>query len=409
MSLLLVGQSYQSWDILRGGILMSTNSTEASRSWFCVLNLHCLYVKDSELYSENMTEEQKAKRKKNTKILRKQFGGMTPEEIVDTAIEMWVKNKPQRTCAVNYEIGDNGNEHLHLVLCDPAKARFSAVCKTYPGIHAEITRGNKEQAEDYILKKGRFEEKSHTVIIPARFYGKISANKNGSSGELMVIQELLEQGKTPREIFEISINFRKHEKIVRAAFFAKRASELPTLRNVNVIWHVGKSGSGKSYTFVKLCETYGEDEVYFLSDYTNQCTGSFDLYCAEKILFMDEFKGQMSYAQILLILQGFKSQIHCRYANAVGIWTEVHITSVLCPEDCYKRMVRAEDRANDDMEQFIRRIDSICYHYKENNEYKVFEIPMIDYTNYADLIIKACGNSNGFRNINKDDNVHFKD
>lgn len=218
-----------------------TNSTDSSRSWFCVLNIHCLYVEDdSELYTEDMTEEQKVKRLENAKKIRQLYGNMTPEEIVDCTIERWVRNKPQRTCAVNYEIGDNGNEHLHMVLCDPAKSRFSAVCKKYPGIHCAETKGTKEQAEDYICKRGRFEEKAHTVVVPARFYGKISG-KSGAAGDLDVIEELIEMGKTPRQIFDMSIHFRKHEKIVKSAFFAKRARDIPPLRKISVSWHIGKS------------------------------------------------------------------------------------------------------------------------------------------------------------------------
>lgn len=372
---------------------MPIQSTESSRTWFCVLNIHCLYTKnDSELYTDNMTTEQKEKRLENAKKIRKMFGNMTPEEIVDSAIERWIRNKPQRTCAVNYEIGDNGNEHLHLVLCDPAKSRFSAVLKKYPGIHCEITRGNRQQVMDYICKKGRFEEKGHTVVVPARFYGNISGKTGFGNGCLAVIEELIEQGKTPREIFDISIEFRKHEKIVRDAFFAKRISKIPPLREVKVVWHTGKAGSGKSYTYVKLCEKYGEDEVYFLSDYTNHCTGAFDLYCAERILFMDEFKGQMSYSQILLLLQGIKSQIHCRYANAYGVWTEIHITSVLSPEECYHSMVREEDRKRDDIKQLLRRIDTIVFHMKKDDEYLTFEIPMSEYKGYNDLYIRALKN-----------------
>ena len=118
----------------------NTDSKESSRSWFCVLNNPKSVFTDLE----------------------------KPEDMVDAAIEKWCFKKPHRTCAVNYEIGDSGNHHMHMVLEDPSKSRFSAVQKLFPGIHIAHTRGTKEQAEDYINKRGRFAEKSHTVIIPAR-------------------------------------------------------------------------------------------------------------------------------------------------------------------------------------------------------------------------------------------------
>ena len=41
---------------------MSIQSTDSSRSWFCVLNIHCLYVKDdSELFTQDVDEKTKEK------------------------------------------------------------------------------------------------------------------------------------------------------------------------------------------------------------------------------------------------------------------------------------------------------------------------------------------------------------
>ncbi len=199
---------------------MSVNidSKESSRSWFAVLNIHSLYDKEDTGKSEKQIEI--------SNKLRRIFQELTPEEIVDKAIELWTLNKPYRTCAVNYEKGDRGNEHLHMVLEDPSKSRFSALQKMYPGIHLERTKGSKEQAEDYILKRGRFCEKDHTVIVPARFKGQIKANQ-GKRNDLAVIEELIEAGKAPSEIMSISIEYRKYEKIIKGAFFAYHLKEVP--------------------------------------------------------------------------------------------------------------------------------------------------------------------------------------
>ena len=373
------------------------NNKEKSRSWFCVLNLSSLYVEDeSELYTDDMTDEQKATKKKNMEKLKRIFGDMTPEEIVDTAIERWIQGKPQRTCAVNYEIGQTTqNRHLHLVLCDPAQSRFSNVLSKFPGIHCAETKGNKQQAEDYILKRGRFQEKEHTVIVPAKFYGNIVGKTSGCRGDLTLIQELIEIGKTPRQILDTNIQFRRHENIVRSAFFAYRWESVPVIRKINVIWHLGKAGSGKSYTYKKLADKYGEDEIYFVTDYANNCTGSFDLYCAEKILFLDEFKGVgVAYGLFLSLLSGYKSQIHCRYANAYSLWNEVHITSVLTPEECYEAMVKESLRSRDDIKQLLRRITTIVYHYKNdtNDEYLTYNLPMSEYKGYENLVYQALKN-----------------
>lgn len=330
--------------------------TESARSWFCVLN--------------------------NPKEL---FGDVTPEEMVNSAIEMWCEDKPQRSCAVNYEIGDTGNHHMHMVLEDPAKVRFSAIQKLFKGIHIEPTRGNKEQANDYIQKKGCFEEKAHTVVIPAVYLGTIKANQ-GARKDLDIIQELLEQGMTPNEIMDMDINYRKHEALIRKQFFRKRMIDTPILRDVKVVWHVGESGSGKTNTYVQLVEQHGRDNVYLLTDYDN---GGFDNYCAEPILFMDEYRGNFRFQTLLVYLDKNVVQIHCRYANAYTLWNEVHITSVLPPEDVYRSMVEASERDKDKIDQLFRRITTICYHYKENGEYKAFELPMTEYKSYHELKVLA--------------------
>lgn len=323
-----------------------------ARSWFCVLN--------------------------SPKEL---FGDITPEEMVREAIEKWCEDKPQRTCAVNYEIGDTGNHHMHMVLEDPAKVRFSAIQKLFKGIHIEPTRGSKEQAEDYIQKKGIFEEKSHTVIVPAVYRGSIKANQ-GARKDLDIIQELLEQGKTPNEIMDMSIWYRKHETLIKKQYYRYRVSNSPPIREVKVYWHVGESGTGKTNSYTKLVEEHGMDNVYLLTDYDN---GGFDNYCAEPILFMDEFKGNVRFQTLLHYLDKYPMQIHCRYANSYALWNEVHITSVFPPEEAYLSMVEASMRDKDKKDQLFRRITTICYHYKENGEYKVFELPMTEYRDYNQL------------------------
>lgn len=328
------------------------NNKDNARSWFCVLNTPSSV-----------------------------FGDISPQEMVSKVIEMWCEDKPQRSCAVNYEIGDTGNHHMHMVLEDPAKVRFSAIKKLFPRIHIEPTKGNKEQAEDYILKRGIFEEKQHTVVVPAVFRGKIKANQ-GARNDLEIIQDLLEQGKTPNEIMDISITYRKYETLIRKQFFRIKQIQVPTTREIKVFWHVGESGCGKSYTYKLLCEKHGKDAVYLLTDYEN---GGFDNYCAEPILFMDEFKGNIRFQSLLNYLDKYPVQIHCRYANGYALWNEVHITSVFPPEEAYCSMVEESMRNKDKKTQLFRRINIVIYHFRIEDEFKIFALPMSEYTDYESL------------------------
>ena len=325
---------------------------DMSRSWFCVLNNP-----------------------------QKLFGDIDPSQMVYKAIDLWTAEKPLRTCAVNFEIGASGTPHMHMVLEDPSKIRFSAVQKIFPGLHVEPTRGTKAEAEDYINKRGKFEEKEHTVVIPAVFHGEIKANK-GKRNDLYLIQEFIEKGYTPNQIYDESIYFRQHEKIVKQAFFSYRLKNAGLCRDVKVIWHVGDSGTGKSHSYIELCNELGRDNVYLFSDYEN---GGFDNYCAEPVLFIDEFKGEIKFSTFLTYLDKYLIQVHCRYNNVYALWNEVHITSVYPPEEVYRFMVEEKVRNRDKIKQLLRRIDTYIYHYIEDGEYKSFSLSGSQYRDYAQL------------------------
>lgn len=302
-----------------------------------------------------------------------------PTDIAEKVLEMFIGDSPTRSGAVAYCISALGLHHLHMVFEDVKAMRFSAIKKAFPKIHLEPTKGTKEQAEDYINKKGKFEEKGEKVIYIAK-HGEIKGAQ-GQRKDIDAIEELINMGKTPNEIFDMYLGYRRYEKMIRDAYYRKREKETPFIRDVKVYWHVGLSGSGKSFVANQLVDKYGEDELYFLSDYDS---GGLDQYNGQKILFMDEFRGQIRYSTLLSMLQGYKQQFHARYSNVYGLWTEVHITSVLPPELCYSNMV-SEYKDIDTLSQLMRRITEVVYHWQVDGHYMVYNEPVEEYTNYRNL------------------------
>ena len=317
---------------------------------------------------------------------QKVYSDMTPQEIAEHVLEIWVSEKPTRTGAVAYCISADGLEHLHMVLEDSDQARFSALKKLYPQAHLEPTKGTKEQAEDYINKRGKFVEKGEQVLYIAK-YGEIKGAQ-GQRKDLEIIQDYIDQGLTPSQIMSKNISYRRHEKLIRDAYFDKRKNETPFLRDIKTTWHVGESGSGKTYFAKSLVEQYGEDNLYLMNDYDN---GGLDRYNGEPILFLDEFRGQIKYSTLLGMLQGYKQQFHARYTNIFGLWNEVYIATVLPPEMVYQNMVQ-ENQAVDTQKQLFRRIDTIVYHWKDDKGYHEYSMPMSEYINYEDLKMRAHGN-----------------
>lgn len=307
----------------------------------------------------------------------------TPQEIVDRILNEWCADSPTRTCAGTYCISPTGLKHLHLVLEDVKTMRFSAVKKQFPSMHIEPTKGSKAEAEDYIKKKGKWAEEGEQVIYFHQI-GEIKGAR-GNRRDLEVLEDLIAKGYHPNEILRMSISYRRYEKFIKDAYFDKRKREMPFRKEITVYWHVGESGSGKTFTADKLLQEYGEDAVYFVSDYTS---GAMDMYNGEKILFLDEFRGQIPFSVFLTWLGKYRVQVHARYNNTFALWNEVHIATVLPPEKVYAKMVSAFDSEIDTFAQLQNRITYIHYHYKDGEEYCVYEMPMRDYTTYENLKFK---------------------
>lgn len=319
----------------------------------------------------------------------------SPEDIIEKLKQEWIGDNPLRKGWWGYCISEKGLPHVHMVLEDSGSCRFSKVKKAYPNAHLEETKGNKKQVLAYIKKEPPFDEKGEQVLCFVS-YGNIEGNKrfavSNTNDTLATIEMLIEEGMTPNQIMYEDIRLRREENLIRKCYFAKRYKETPPMRTVKVVWHCGDSGCGKSYSYIDLCEKYGDDLVYFFSDYANRGIGGFDGYCGEPYLFMDELKqDSLPFELLLIITQGYRSQIHCRFSNCFALWEEVHITSIFSPEDIYGGMVSRENQNKDTIKQLLRRITKYVYHYKVNGEYKTFELSGDQYSDFDDLKKRATG------------------
>lgn len=334
----------------------------------------------------------------------------SPEDIVQKLKQEWIGDNPLRKGWWAYCISASGLPHVHMILEDSGACRFTKVKKAYPAAHLEQTKGSKEEVMRYIRKEYLFDEKGEQILAYTS-YGNIEGKKrftfSNTNEVLATIELLIEEGKTPNQIMAEDIKLRREESLIKKCYFAKRYRETPPIRNVKVFWHCGDAGSGKSYSYISLCQKYGDDLVYFFSDYANKGVGGFDGYCGEPYLFMDELKqNSLPFELLLTITQGYRAQIHCRYSNCFSLWNEVHITSIFSPEDIYGSMVSIENQSKDTIKQLLRRITTYIYHYKVNGEYKTFELAGNEYIDFDDLKYRATGNE--FLKISDEEEVPFE-
>lgn len=295
-----------------------------------------------------------------------QYNGLNEQEICDKIIKEWSDTKEGRYGACLYCISAEGLHHLHMVLECPRSDTFTfnTVKKLFGKAHIEPTYGNKQEAEDYINKRGKYEEKGEQIIAKSQ-NGEIQG-RQGNRSDLSAFQDLLDAGKTPEEILGTDIKAYKYESWIRSAYMAKRVEETPTFRNVNVVWHSGDSGTGKSYTCEKLIQEYGRSEVYRITKDLQK--GRFDNYSGQKILFIDDLDPiTTDYKELLIILDNYTTEISARYRNTVSLWTEVHITSIYTPEKFYQSCVSPNRQFLEPLKQLTRRIDKEIEHYVDKD------------------------------------------
>lgn len=285
----------------------------------------------------------------------------TPEQICNRMKDEWVGDSETRSCAFTYCISGTGLHHVHAVLEDAKSMRFSYIKKNYfIGMHIEYTKGTCKQALDYINKRGVFAEKDEEIIYQVH-HGEIKG-RQGCRRDLEDIYNRLKSGETPADIFADTPKAYIHKDVIKDMFYDIRSENTPIVRPVKVFWHTGKSGSGKSYERVLLSKLYGENEIYYMTAFNS---GGFDRYNGQKVLWIEDFRGEFKLQELLRLLDVYKAEVPARFTNVKALWEEVHITSVLTPQQCYPKATESE---SDRIEQLIRRITNIVYHFKDNSD-----------------------------------------
>lgn len=294
---------------------------------------------------------------------------------------------------IYYALADEQGEtfHTHVFFALGTPARFSTIKKRFPEAHIDKALGTAAECRAYLTKTGKWAETDKAEsVIPGSFieFGDLPIDPcQGHRSDFDEIAALIEAGCTPSEIMAENFAYRRYERMIRSAYFDKRKRETPTKRAVTIHYLVGESGTGKSHTYVTLCEEHGEDNVFLLTDYDG---GGFDTFCGEPVLFMDEYKGQLPFGTLLTITDQLKAQVHARYTNVTAVWDEVYITSVFPPEELYKKMVEEDVRGRDKQQQLLRRISDITYcFFDASGERQRYTIPMSEYTDYAELKAQA--------------------
>lgn len=319
-------------------------------------------------------------------------------ESLETLREIWVagdERHKDRDPEINgfmavWERGEEGTNHVHLWICCKNPISESILKKKFPGFHIDVVKAkDSAQVERYMTKSEKHEDKKETQLCEAIEWGSYFCTNAGTAKKIYQdLEEYVKQGMKPSQIILSDPRFAMHEQMVNAYYGAYTQSKIKPFREVQVIYRMGEPGSGKTHTYVKLCEQYGEENV-FLFNGASSTHGCFDEYESQRILVLDEIRAEtFRLPELLTLLDGYKRRLPARYKNKYAAWEEVHITTVIPPERLYQGMKKGG--STDTFEQLKRRLNKVVYHYKDERFtgqeiYRAVEISAADYRDVAQL------------------------
>lgn len=303
-----------------------------------------------------------------------------------------------RYIAIAEEIGaQEHTPHLHIFVVYKNPKALSTMINTVPKVHWDPCRGTIEQNRDYVFKQGKWvDSEKGTTALPEtqREWGELPSEceefPSRKSDVMDAINEMIEEGLCPSEIMAKHAGYCEYADTIRRAYILRRAADVPPVRNVNVHYVVGASGSGKTYTYKRLCDRFGDCDVYLVTDYANDMTAAFDRYQAEKTIVMDEFRGNVRFSTFLNLTDKYRCDIHARYVSTMALYSEVYITSVYPPEKLYENLVETATQGIEPRQQLYRRISDITYCEVRNGHFFRYTVPMSEYAGYEFLRREAC-------------------
>lgn len=259
---------------------------------------------------------------------------------------------------------EDGCLHIHDVCTFDKPKRRKAAANLFGKAHTEEMRGTKEQADDYINKRGKFEEKGEVILA---VYGNIeaietNAKNQGKRTDLEVFDALVLNG-TIRSLDKYLIDHpeieeNEQERIFRGRFNRLMKYRASQFRDIEVYYVEGASRNGKSLRIYEENKEEYADNVFKVNT-DEKSAFPFDGYDGQEILWLDELRpGFIKPAQLFQILDGYPYSVNVKGSHSFAQWTKVYITTA-CPLDEWFK--KTEDTKNTEMYdnyriQFLKRI-----------------------------------------------------
>jgi len=237
-----------------------------------------------------------------------------------------------------------GTPHLQGYLYSQAKISLKALSKKIPRARLETAKGDLNDQKSYII--GPYEKDGKTKPYNPNHIIIGTEPSQGQRKDLEQIKDqILNQEITPDDIAcENPILYHQYArtltKIEDIALRRKFRTEMTTCT-----WYYGSTGTGKSHT---AYDNYNPDTHY---NWKDDC-GWQDAYKQQEIVIINEFRGEIKYKDLLLMIDKWPYEIRRRNREPMPFTSKhIIITSALPPSEIYTNL-----NAKDSLEQLTRRI-----------------------------------------------------
>ena len=137
-----------------------------------------------------------------------------PEYVGQYFVSLWENSGSSRKAGIAVCLSLDGCYHCHIA-CYGNTTTLKNVSNILFQSHIEPQLGGKEQLKAYLLKEGKYEEKGEQVLY-TKGLDNIEDNQ-GKRDDLEEIEELLNDGLTPEQIYTESFRYRKYDKMIKAS------------------------------------------------------------------------------------------------------------------------------------------------------------------------------------------------
>lgn len=211
------------------------------------------------------------------------------------------------------------------------------LCET---AHIEKANGNPSQNRIYCSKENDFQEFGYCP-------------EQGKRNDLVRLKEQLKHGATTiNEIMDQNPHVYHLYGRTLKDLNQMYTNEYKRIKRTKCLWFCGSTGCGKTVKAQEVIEALGNSVYMYHDD-----KGWWDRYNGEKVVLIDEFRGCIQFAEMLLMLDYKPWSVRQRNSPPRQFVSElVIVTSPLRPENVYK-----SDNVKDSINQLLRRVEVIDF------------------------------------------------